>query len=811
MALRTRTPSSAATATEAVTRARGLILAVFVVSGAAGLIYQVVWTRELVLLFGNTSQAVSTIVSAFMAGLGLGSLAGGRAADRSRSPLRLYGILECGIALLAVVVPFAFAGIGNVYGGFYDSLVAQPGVLTGLRFALAFAMVAPVTFLMGMTLPVISRHLVQTLDETGARLGELYAANTFGAMAGSLVAGYLLIEFLGLTLTSYVAVACNLFAGVVAIGLVRRSGAAAASDGQSAAPAGAGAAGSEERTGATEEPATAPAATAEPATTTAGRDGSPQVGHRRNIVLLSTFVSGFVSLALQVLWTRMVAEGTGSSIYIFSAILTLFLAGIGLGSAAFRRWGSPTRDVVGVLGLCLAGVGVAALATVVVGSGVIGTLPFALRAVLILLPATTLMGYAFPLAGKLVNRSVEETGGSVGILYAFNTLGSIVGSFAAAFILAATIGTNASILLLGAVNLLLGAYLVVTEATWQRTRRSVAAGSVAVLAIAALVASSLELPLTRTRTENELRALDAPVTHLEDELATVDTVGGPPENRRLLVGGVGMTSLTVDTKLMAYMPQALRPDAEDFLVIAMGMGSTYRSGLKAGMRTDVVELSPSVPSQMGVFHEDAEQYLNHPDGRVIVSDGRNYVRLADKTYDVIAVDPAPPVESAGSVVLYTEEFLEQGKERLNPGGVFLLWVPYALPPEDFRTHARTFDSAFEHVKLMLSPGKHGVYMLGSDEPMAFDDADIRAQLGRPEVLEDLADVPDYEPTDADGWVQALHEAEWLDDEEVTAFTGPGPLITDDRPLSEYFLWRRAFLDNKSYISEGGLRAATGDG
>jgi hypothetical protein len=259
---------------------------------------------------------------------------------------------------------------------------------------------------------------------------------------------------------------------------------------------------------------------------------------------------------------------------------------------------------------------------------------------------------------------------------------------------------------------------------------------------------------------------------------------------------------------MAYLPKALRPDATDFLVIAFGMGSTYRSGLRAGLRTDVVELSPSVPSQMPVFHADGERYLNHPNGRVIVSDGRNYVRLSRERYDAIAVDPAPPIESAGSVVLYTREFLLQGKDRLKPGGVFLLWVPYALPLEDFKAHTRTFRSVFPHVTVMPSPGQHGVYLLGSDQPLTFDDNSIRQVLGTPDAVADLADVPDYPPTDAEGWVRAVHQAEWLTDAEVDAFTGPGPMITDDRPRSEYFLWRRAFMDDRTYINEAILRAAT---
>jgi spermidine synthase len=376
-------------------------------------------------------------------------------------------------------------------------------------------------------------------------------------------------------------------------------------------------------------------------------------------------------------------------------------------------------------------------------------------------------------------------------------------------VLAGTLGTNGSILLLGGINLVVGAWLILTEPAWQAGRRRAVASAAAALAIIGVVAATLELPITRTRTENRLRADGYPVVnHTEDELATVDAVRGDGYNRRLLVGGVGMTSLSVDTKLMAYLPKALRPQARDFLVIAFGMGSTYRSGLKAGMRTDVVELSPSVPSQMPVFHDDAERWLQHPDGRVIISDGRNYVRLSRERYDAIAVDPAPPIESAGSVVLYTKEFVTQGKARLNPGGVFLLWVPYALPMDDFKTHVRTFKSVFPHVTVMPSPGKHGAYLLGSDQELSFDDGAIVQALGSPEAMADLADVPDYPPTDAAGWVRAIRQGEWLKDAQVDRFTGPGPLITDDRPRSEYFLWRRAFMDDRRYIDEAMLRGAT---
>ena len=779
MAVATSPPLPASRATPSL---RGVVLALFVASGAAGLIYQVVWSRELVLVFGNTTQAVATIVTAFMAGLGFGSLVGGRLADTSRRPLRLYGVVELAVAAMAAALPFAFSGLAELYRGVWPSLVEHPGQLAGVRFALALAAVAPATFLMGMTLPLLTRYLVRTLDEAGARLGELYAANTAGAMAGTLLGGFVLIELLGLHLTSYLAVALNVAAGLGALLLSRRWEAGPGRD---------------------------------PAADRRGRPARPEVPSafrpRRRAVLAATFVSGFVSLGLEVLWTRMLAEGTGSSIYIFTTILAIFLLGIALGSFLYRRFSRPDGERLGTLGLCLAGVGVLAQATVVLGSGMVGHVPFVVRTVVVLLPATVLMGYAFPLAGRLATPSAEAAGGSVGLLYAANTGGSILGSFSAAFILAGTLGTNGSILLLGALNLLAGAALFAADPVGRARAgaaspgRLVAAG-LAGLAVLGLVASSLDLPVTRTRTQNELLRTGLPVTHAEDELATVDTVGGPPKGRRLLVGGVGMTSLTVDTKLMGYLSKALRPDASDFLVIAFGMGGTYRSGLQIGMRTDAVELSPTVPSRMPVFFPDGERFLNHPEGRVIVSDGRNYVRLSRRPTTWSPSTP-PPIESAGSVVLYTREFLTEGKARLRPGGVFMLWIPYALPLEDFKEHVRTFAGVFGHVRLVLSPGRHGVFMFGSDAPLEFTEPNIRQVLGAPDALRDLNDVPDHPPTDADGWVQVVRRSQWLADDELRSFIGQGPEITDDRPRSEYFLWRRAFMDDPAYISDSMLLRA----
>jgi spermidine synthase len=743
-----------------------LVLGLFIASGAAGLIYQVVWSRELVLLFGNTSQAISTIVTAFLAGLGGGALAGAAVASRSRNPLRLYGFIELGVAVLAVGLPTLFPVLGTAYGSAYTTL--SPEQLGLIRFTLAFLAVTPATFLMGMTLPTLTSFFVRSMDTAGRSLGELYAANTLGAVAGTVIAGYFLIELLGLSTTAFLAVGLNLLAGGVAFVASRRL-----------------------------PPMTD--AEAHPA----AQSETESVPMRR-LVYVATFVSGFAALAFEILWTRMLAEGSGSSIYLFSAILAMYLFGIAAGSVWFGSRSRPERDTLRAFGVCLGIIGVAAGATVVLLSGPLGYDYYTYRP-LILIPATMAMGYAFPLAVRLVTRSAADAARSVGRLYASNTAGSILGSFAAAFVLASTVGTNTSILILAAIELAFGAALVLVSRPLRPNARTLAS-AFAVLAIVGIAAPIAGLPISRTATENRLANNHTLVAHREDNIATVDSEGGPPIQRRLYVTGVAMTFLSVSTKLMAYLPLALRPDSTTMMNVCFGMGTTYRSSLILGLRTDAVELSPSVPAQMGAFFSDADTYLHHPRSRIIIADGRNFVRLSTARYDLITVDPPPPIESAGTVVLLSSEFFAEGRQRLNPGGIFMLWMPYTVTLDDFKTHVRTFRSVFPHVNVVLSPVKNGAYLLGSDKPMAFDQGTLERLLGTEQAKTDLATAPDDLNYDGATWAREVMADDFLRDAQVDEFVGPGPVITDDHPISEYWLLRVYTVKDHGLVTDERIRA-----
>jgi hypothetical protein len=268
-----------------------------------------------------------------------------------------------------------------------------------------------------------------------------------------------------------------------------------------------------------------------------------------------------------------------------------------------------------------------------------------------------------------------------------------------------------------------------------------------------------------------------------------------------------MTALTVDAKLMALMPEFVQPSAQRMLVIAFGMGSTYRSGLRSGLTVDGVELVPSVPQMLGHFQPDAAAVLQNPRGRVIIADGRNYVELTDERYDIVVVDPPPPIQSSGTVVLYSQEFYRAAASRLNVGGVMMEWMPGGQTVDEFRAHVRTFSSVFADVLLAFGPSTHGVYMLGSASPVTLDQASIASVLSRPGVIGDLDEAADAPTSTAAGWLALMPTLAWIGGTDVARFGGTGPLITDDRPLTEYFLLRQTFGPRSPPMTMTNLRAA----
>ena len=643
----------------------------------------------------------------------------------------------------------------------------------------------------------------------------LYAANTVGAVVGTLVAGLLLIELVGLTLTLVIGAAGSATAGLAALTIDRRRGheawpaetdtavadatiaevPAPAPEGGQGAPVAAAVAGS--------------LAGSDPELGAAGSElGVDPWIHR--IAIAVAFVSGATSLGYQVLWTRLLASGSGNTTYVFTFILSIFLIGIAVGALIISRRMRGSVAAIATLGAIQLLIAALVLAGTVILSGQAPGIPFIPRVILAVLPATLAIGATLPLASSLVGTAAGRIGRDTGLLLGANTIGAICGTFIVPFVLIPTIGSLRAIVLLALLNIATGLILLsrgTDRSSAARRGLALVGSGLAVVAVLGMVVPNrlvVDPGATRLDRANTLLAT------AEDEIAAVQA-GGSETNRQLLVGGTGMTRLRVDAKLMTYLPLMTRPDARRLLVICFGMGSAYRAGLQAGLDVDGVELVPSVPAMLHWFYPDADRVLADPRGLLSITDGRNFVELSKDRYDLIAVDPPPPIESSGTSVLYSREFYEAASRRLVDGGVMMEWMPASQSVDEFRSHVRTFKSVFPNVLLAFSPHQQGVYMLGSTAPISLDPANVRAVLGRAGVLDDLIATPDNELTTVDAWASEVEGLPWISGPKVDAFGGTAPLILDDRPVTEYFLLRRLFGPSSPRMNEPNLKAATPPG
>jgi spermidine synthase len=746
---------------------RLLVYFIFVLSGAAGLVYEVVWARQLVLVFGNTTQAVSAILTGFFGGMAIGSVVGGRLADRVRNPLRLYGILEIALVLVVVATPITFRLIHEVYRGAYAGLETTPVLLALVRFGLSILALAPATVMMGATLPTLTRHLSHGHDHLSAAFGRLYAANTLGAIAGTLASGLLLIELFGLTGAMLVGAACSGIAGLIALVLAGRRGARDEIDVRPTPP---------------------PTAHETP------RVASPR------LALVVAFVSGLTSLGYQTLWNRLLASGTGSTTYVFTMILGVFLIGIAVGAVLFavaqRRLRNPIALLAGTQ-VAVALLALWGLVNVIDHPRNVDPIQavetlrsLILEVVPVVLPTTIVMGIAFPASSALVEDRVGRVATATGQLLAANTVGAIAGTFLIPFVVIPAIGSPSALITLALVNASLAVVLAATRVRQSLVRVGLTAAGLATgLALIVSVATpGVVLDPGAARVADLNGRIDEST---EDEIAAVQ-VGWLGPSQRLWVTGTTMTVLTVDARMMPILPLMLRPQSKSALVVAFGMGSSYRTAVRAGLETEAVELVPSVPKMFGHFYSDAAQVEANPLGRIVIADGRNHLELTDKRFDIILTDPPPPVESAGVSVISSREYYEAGLDRLNPGGVMMQWVPYGQSLEEFRAHVRTFHAVFPHVLLELGPGHYGFLMVGSAEPLELRDDAILEVLRRPNVLEDLSSAYDSPATAEQDWAALVKSDVMAQGDEIRRIGGDGPLITDDHPLPEYFLLRRLY-------------------
>ena len=744
------------------------LYALFFLSGIGGLIFQTVWVRMLTRVLGSTAYATSTVLAAFMAGLALGSYLAGRGVDRVRRPLRWYAALEVGVGLAALASLALPTRLTPIYQAVYEWTNGARGWLTVGQVVVALMVLLLPTALMGATLPTLCAYGARRAGGFARHAATLYAINTLGAVAGVLISGFFLIGAVGETSTLLCGAAVNLVGAVGALLIERSNGTGAIA---AAAP--------------TDDDSTGFA--------------SPAI---RRLVALSFAVAGFTALANEVVWGRMLMLYQGTAIYAFSAMLAVVLTGMGLGSLYGSRradaWSDPLR-VFARVQLCIGVAG--ALGLVLYDKMPLLPRPRLLAPLILLGPVTFFWGLAFPAAVRSYSPLRTATGRSVGTLYSWNTVGCILGALAAGFLLIPTLGAGRTSGLLAGASLLVGIVLLAKHPRGLRSIGSAEWGLAVAGVVLVSIAGDPYFRVVQNRVETLSPGYRVVYEHIEDASAATTAFGrldGERSSKGLWVNGVGMTELTPETKLMAHLPLALADKPRDMLVICFGMGTTVRSAARhAGLDVTAVELVPGVLKCFPHFHADAREVAKRPNVHLTADDGRNYLLMHSKQYDVITLDPPPPIYSAGAVNLYTREFFELCRDRLRPGGVMCLWIP---PDHDteVRMIVRTYFDVFEHVHAW---GPTGIYLIGSRQPKAGAGERVLAGLRDPIVWNDMTEWPN-------AWLQRpeqIAEHDLGEKRRLQPLFADAAQVTDDTPYTEFYLWRRLLNRNRSHLILDGDR------
>ncbi len=705
-----------------------VVYLLFFASGFTALVFEVVWAKQAALLLGNTTFASAAVIAAFMTGLALGSFWFGRVADeRPASGLRLYGLLEGGIGAFALLFPLIILFFVPFYEWTYVSLHKHYWWLSAVRFLISFALLIIPTTLMGGTLPLLTRFLSAHDRSLGEGVSKLYAANLFGAMAGAFASGFYLINRFGFRVTTIIAALINL--GIFLI-VIR----------QKAAPG----------------PGNVPAAP--PQAFSSSREEGAGVDRAVMAFILGLMViHGFGAFVVQICWTRIMALILGSSTYAFSAVLTIFLAGLGLGSFAVGQWVKRKG------GVSLASVGLFEMAF---GASILIFIPvfewlvyffiriffsitesvplvfltqFVFSAAAMIVP-TFLMGLVFPASLASLGKP-KDTGRIVGITYAANTAGGVLGAALAAFVLIPTLGLNGSLKAISLLSVITGAAVLCFAYRRSRDRASLWKGAAA----AALCAAFLFYPWDKNLFSSGAfmyanvlkgsaqygkrifqKGLKKHINLLfyKDGLSSTVTVHQAGGTRSLRVNGKVEASTSGDMEtqlLMSYIPLFAHPRPETALVIGLGSGITLSAAadFESIRELDCVEIEPAVVEASKLFSEQNKWVLKDPRVQLIVGDGRNHVRFSPKRYDVIISEPSNPWMS-GVSSLFSKENYEAALKRLKPGGIYGQWLhAYQMSVDDFIMIMQTFASVFPQVNLYkISLGDY--LLVGSGEPIQFD-------------------------------------------------------------------------------------------
>jgi spermidine synthase len=747
---------------------RTALYALFFLSGASALIYELVWQRHLNLLFGVSTLSVSAVLAAFMGGLALGGFLFGRLADRTSRPLRLYAWLEAGIGVTGLFIPLAFMLLSRVYTLLYASLDPGPCGGTFLRFGLASLVLGLPATLIGGTLPIMGRLVVRRTTTLPTAFSLLYGVNTLGAVTGAALTGFVLLRSRGMQQTLFVAAGLNFLVALGASLMGRLTGCT-------------------------------PAPQLDPAM----RFSDPPASEPAPwpwVALGCAAMTGAITMGLEVAWTRILGILTSNSAYGFALLLSVLLVGLSLGSLIQWRWSRRPGDNWQRLALCqwlLAAISLVAMPFFRCtpdwlvrwcdgGSAERVFLGELLLTAGALFVPSVLMGMSLPLLVAGVTKDPGRFGYWLGRVSAVNTVGCVVGAFLAGFVLIPWLGIRATLGLLVAGTVAVGIIAWAQShqpSTWRLCRAT------ALTLLAAGLGWLFVAPAGYFKsTVKEPRRL---LYYQEGNNATVTVVEEPAGPRTIFVDGQPVAGTVgtsvIDQKMLAHLPLLLHPAPRRALTVGFGSGGTSYSMTLHGIDVDCVEIERAVPAAAEHFKSENHGVLGHSRFHLIVDDARSWLRVAPVRYDVIATD-CTNIQYRSNGDLYTVNYFRLMKQRLTADGLAAAWVPAnGIDERDLKTLLRSFRQVFPHTSVwfMNTLATDFLIVVGTPGELEIDLDQLRQRMLLPGVAEDLRAVGLGDPC-------RLVYTFLAGEEKLTAYLGSGPVNTDDRPVLSYSTYGASF-------------------
>lgn len=801
----------------------GIALVLVFLSGFSALIYQVLWMKQIGLLFGNTSHAAGATLTSFFAGLAFGSWVLGRRVSKSTKPMRTYAWLEFGIAITALLYFAILTFFGAIYPGIHQN--TEPGALRLLiKFALSLLLVFPPAFCMGGTIPVIGQYVVRETCHFGSLAALMYGVNTLGAALGVGLAGFFLPLWIGFNLTCALAIAISVAIGVVALLISRRgqpvecfaeqTRAARASEPEAqkanepevSITPGRELTRQERRRLEREERKKQPAAIQAPAPK--APVAAPLTARGKNTVITLCFLSGFSVLALEVIWTRLFSQVLENSVYTFAAILLVVLLGLSAGAITSSLVSHLKRFPASFMLTALLLVGAIAVAytpylfmrltdgmQLITSKGtwsqymwlILGTVALSIG------PAAITLGTVFPYLMKVEESHLKSPGLSLGKLATLNTIGAILGSLICGFLLLDWLGMWMSM------NLIAWIYVVAAIAIpTQLNKQGVAIKVLCfVTLVGVLLANPHELPVTSSDPDGGNETV---LAVWEGSDCTVSVTESPSQGISIKINSdysLGSAAAYAGEKFQSDLPLWIKPDAQEIFFLGVGTGITAGSALDPMFpnlkKLVACELSPHVITA-------AKEYMTHyngydltnglfddPRAEIHIEDGRHYLMATDERFDIINADLFVPFRS-GAGSLYTVEHFQSCKLRLKPGGIFVQWLPlHQLTEFEFSVICKSLLEVFDEVSMWrhnFTPRGELVALIAHTEPYPLSACDI----------ESLADKQMAVEGKTHGDLQRLNLP--LNAQTITLFYAGNlgkarrifedyPLNTDNRPVIEY--------------------------